>query len=250
MATVRRLTTRHQTFNGGHAEVFPNDYTSTNEIDRQTRLAEKLKAEKDAARRDADELITLRALKISLEADVSRAQQEVKTLRESKAALESRLQDQILEPKNNLDPVYHGRYAQIHSTQAPHFAVDLGGESAHGWPLNLENPSQHLKLEKTDPNYRHSSWTISRDGNYLEFIQEDDDYRANKCGYRRSMKEKELQEWYIGCSRVKGGFVLENVGCGYSLLIQDAWAVGGGAKLRPEIPNEGDIRQLFRISIW
>jgi hypothetical protein len=125
---------QHEIFNGGSSKDFPNDYTSKNEIERQTRIAEKLKAEKDAAERDAAELITLRALKISLESKVSRAEQAEKMLRESTASLESKvsslqgeIRNQLLEPKNNLDPAYHGRHAHIYSLESHHFTVDLGG---------------------------------------------------------------------------------------------------------------------------
>jgi hypothetical protein len=71
----------------------------------------------------------------------------------------------------------------------------------------LDNAWQHLKLEKTDPNDRHSSWTISKDGHYLEFIQQNDSYQANKCDYRRSEGERQSQEWYIGCVPGREGFM-------------------------------------------
>lgn len=88
-------TIQHDVFNGNTtAGLFPNDFSSANEIERQTRLAEAKKAAEDKQASEAAELLALRKRCADLEA-------AAKTLTEP------------LDYDNDLDPSFHGEVVQF-----------------------------------------------------------------------------------------------------------------------------------------
>jgi hypothetical protein len=118
---------QHDVFNGSssNANIFPNDFTSSNEVDRHTRLAAEAKAEQEKTEKEKKELDDLRTLRIALEKEKAELVGEKKDIMRDKWIIQDErnvLKDQmkaLMSPPDHqrrhysLDPACHGRPAQV-----------------------------------------------------------------------------------------------------------------------------------------
>lgn len=238
MATI--TAPQHDVFNAAssNTQLFPNDFTSANEVERHTRRAADEKAEQERIQKEKKELDGLRTLRIALESEKKSLEKQNNELREDndfasktihrmKDALETltHMSDLRL-PHFSLDPLCHGRFAQFVLLANMRSALDCGkgelkndtakhsccslymtnnlaldhGAMPHGWTFGLDYTWQKVTLWRVDSSDPTSPWLIQSKCNwYLEMVADESGKLKAKMNERKNEGQaKQQQEWRIG----------------------------------------------------